>query len=120
MTSTSPCGRTRRTWSTATPTTTRTSRSPTRPVGWSSPARREPGTPELTPPPEHVDSRGNLPTVMPDAVSEPPWEQRSGDIADTIVRGLAPRRVFDAGCGRGVLVGALWDRGVEAHGQIGR
>ena len=52
-----------------------------------------------------------------DGSGEAPREQLSGDIADTIVRSLAPRRVFDAGCGQGLLVAALWDRGVEAHGR---
>jgi SAM-dependent methyltransferase len=38
-------------------------------------------------------------------------------VAGEIVRSLAPRRVFDAGCAIGFLVEALWDRGVEAHGR---
>jgi Methyltransferase domain len=38
-------------------------------------------------------------------------------VADEIVRALAPRAVFDAGCGCGLLVEALWDRGVEAWGR---
>jgi 2-polyprenyl-3-methyl-5-hydroxy-6-metoxy-1,4-benzoquinol methylase len=37
-------------------------------------------------------------------------------IADQIVRSLQPRRVFDAGCAKGFLVEALWERGVEAQG----
>jgi GT2 family glycosyltransferase/SAM-dependent methyltransferase len=37
-------------------------------------------------------------------------------IADQIVRSLQPRRVLDAGCAKGILVEALWERGVEAYG----
>jgi GT2 family glycosyltransferase/SAM-dependent methyltransferase len=37
-------------------------------------------------------------------------------IADHIVRSLKPRRVLDAGCAKGFLVEALWERGVEAYG----
>lgn len=37
-------------------------------------------------------------------------------VAREIVLGLAPRRVFDAGCAMGMLVESLWDLGVEAHG----
>ncbi len=37
-------------------------------------------------------------------------------IADQIVRSLQPRRVLDAGCAKGFLVEALWERGVEAYG----
>lgn len=33
------------------------------------------------------------------------------------MRSLAPRSVFDAGCGRGGLVAALWERGIEATGR---
>ncbi len=33
------------------------------------------------------------------------------------MRSLAPRSVFDAGCGHGRLVAALWARGVEAAGR---
>lgn len=40
-----------------------------------------------------------------------------GGVAEEIVRSLAPRRVFDAGCALGFLVEALWDRGVEARGR---
>jgi glycosyltransferase involved in cell wall biosynthesis/SAM-dependent methyltransferase len=42
--------------------------------------------------------------------------QDFGVIADDIVRTLHPRRVFDAGCGTGMLVESLRDRGVEAWG----
>jgi len=37
-------------------------------------------------------------------------------IADHIVRSLKPRRALDAGCAKGFLVEALWERGVEAYG----
>ena len=37
-------------------------------------------------------------------------------IADQIVRSLQPRRVLDAGCAKGFLVEALWERGVETYG----
>jgi len=37
-------------------------------------------------------------------------------IADHIVRSLKPRRTLDAGCAKGFLVEALWERGVEAYG----
>lgn len=37
-------------------------------------------------------------------------------IADLIVRTIAPRRVLDAGCGPGLLVELLRERGVEAYG----
>lgn len=38
------------------------------------------------------------------------------NIADHIVRSLRPRRVLDAGCAKGFLVEALWERGVETYG----
>jgi SAM-dependent methyltransferase len=47
----------------------------------------------------------------------PAWLEFYGRIADEIVRSLAPRRVFDAGCAIGFLVEALWDRGLEARGR---
>ena len=37
-------------------------------------------------------------------------------IADQVVRSLQPGRVLDAGCAKGFLVEALWERGVEAYG----
>lgn len=37
-------------------------------------------------------------------------------MADTLIRSLKPRRVFDAGCAWGFLVEAFRDRGVEAWG----
>lgn len=45
-----------------------------------------------------------------------PWLERTGAIADHIIRSLKPRRVLDAGCAIGLLVESLWDRGVEACG----
>jgi len=44
------------------------------------------------------------------------WLGFFGDIAETLIRKLKPRRVFDAGCAWGLLVEALRDRGVEAWG----
>lgn len=45
------------------------------------------------------------------------WLSFFGGVADALIRAYAPRRVFDAGCAIGLLVEALWDRGVEAHGR---
>jgi GT2 family glycosyltransferase/2-polyprenyl-3-methyl-5-hydroxy-6-metoxy-1,4-benzoquinol methylase len=45
------------------------------------------------------------------------WEEFFGGIADNIVRSFSPHTAFDAGCGMGFLVEALWDRGVEASGR---
>lgn len=42
---------------------------------------------------------------------------RAARLADAIARSLAPRTVFDAGCGVPGLVAALWDCGIEAHGR---
>jgi GT2 family glycosyltransferase/SAM-dependent methyltransferase len=39
-----------------------------------------------------------------------------GDIAEAIVRDIAPTSVLDVGCAMGFLVEALRDRGVDAHG----
>jgi len=44
------------------------------------------------------------------------WLNFFGDIASHVVRSLAPRRIFDAGCAMGMLVESFWDRGVEACG----
>jgi GT2 family glycosyltransferase/SAM-dependent methyltransferase len=38
-------------------------------------------------------------------------------VAEQLVRTLAPRSVFDAGCGQGRLVEALWARGIDAAGR---
>lgn len=45
------------------------------------------------------------------------WLHLFGTIADRLVGAFAPRSVFDAGCGSGMLVESLWDRGVEARGR---
>lgn len=39
-----------------------------------------------------------------------------GNVADWIVKEIKPRTVMDVGCAKGILVGALRDRGVEAYG----
>ena len=44
------------------------------------------------------------------------WLRFFHSIADQIVRALRPRRVLDAGCAKGFLVEALWERGVQAYG----
>ena len=44
------------------------------------------------------------------------WLQIFQGIADHIVRSLRPRRVLDAGCAKGFLVEALWERGVDTRG----
>jgi hypothetical protein len=49
--------------------------------------------------------------------SAPEWPNFFQPIADAIVLGLAPRKVFDAGCAAGFLAEKLWDRGVETHGR---
>jgi SAM-dependent methyltransferase len=45
------------------------------------------------------------------------WRTFAGIVADGIVKELQPSTVLDAGCGRGFLVAALRDRGVEAYGM---
>ncbi len=44
------------------------------------------------------------------------WLKFFHAIADQIVRSFQPKRVLDAGCAKGFLVEALWERGVEAYG----
>lgn len=44
------------------------------------------------------------------------WLRIFHGIADQVVRSLQPRKVLDAGCAKGFLVEAFWERGVEAHG----
>ncbi len=44
------------------------------------------------------------------------WLGFFGQIADRIVKGIAPRTVLDAGCAIGLLVEALRERQVEAYG----
>jgi SAM-dependent methyltransferase len=48
--------------------------------------------------------------------SNPHWQQHFARFADAIVAELAPRTVMDLGCGPGLLVAALRQRGVEAWG----
>src|SRR5216684_1569414 len=45
------------------------------------------------------------------------WLEFVAHTAETLIRGLKPRRVFDAGCAWGLLVEAFRDRGVEAWGM---
>ena len=44
------------------------------------------------------------------------WLRFFHAISDHIVRSLRPRSVLDAGCAKGFLVEAFWERGVEAYG----
>ena len=48
--------------------------------------------------------------------TNPHWRGHFARFADAIVNELAPRTVFDLGCGPGLLVEALRERGVEAWG----
>ncbi|WP_321936405.1 glycosyltransferase [Paraburkholderia sp. J8-2] len=45
------------------------------------------------------------------------WGEFFGKIADELIRTFRMRRVFDAGCAKGFLVEALWERGVTAFGR---
>lgn len=45
-----------------------------------------------------------------------PWLSAFANIAKQIQVSLAPRTVLDAGCAMGMLVEALWDLGIRAHG----
>ncbi|MFK3664695.1 class I SAM-dependent methyltransferase [Ochrobactrum teleogrylli] len=45
-----------------------------------------------------------------------PWLNFYANIVDQLVRSIRPRTVLDAGCALGMIVEALWDRGVEAKG----
>lgn len=45
-----------------------------------------------------------------------PWLTFYANIVDQIVRSLQPKTVMDAGCALGMIVEALWDRGVVAKG----
>jgi SAM-dependent methyltransferase len=62
---------------------------------------------------------------MPDLTANEPLSDRmdsphrvdhAADLADVIVGRLRPKTVLDAGCGAGLLVQALRDRGVDAYG----
>ena len=44
------------------------------------------------------------------------WTRFFGDAADAIVRAAEPSTAVDVGCAFGLLVEALWDRGVRAEG----
>ena len=44
------------------------------------------------------------------------WRTFFGEIAETVVRDLAPNTALDAGCAIGLFVEALRERGVEAYG----
>jgi SAM-dependent methyltransferase len=46
----------------------------------------------------------------------PTWQRFFGSIADVVVAEISPRTVLDAGCGIGLLVEALRDRGLDAWG----
>jgi SAM-dependent methyltransferase len=45
------------------------------------------------------------------------WRGFSQRVADAIVQYLRPRKVFDAGCGSGLLAEMLWARGIETRGR---
>jgi 2-polyprenyl-3-methyl-5-hydroxy-6-metoxy-1,4-benzoquinol methylase len=52
----------------------------------------------------------------PCTAESPVWRAFIDQVADAIVANLAPRTVLDAGCGIGLLVRSLRERGVEAWG----
>lgn len=54
---------------------------------------------------------------MPYDRTVPHWGEFFGKIADELIRTFRMRRVFDAGCAKGFLVEALWDRGVPTFGR---
>ncbi|GJE16947.1 class I SAM-dependent methyltransferase [Methylobacterium marchantiae] len=45
-----------------------------------------------------------------------PWLNFYSTIVEHIIRSIAPKTVFDAGCALGMVVEAFWDRGIEAKG----
>ena len=53
---------------------------------------------------------------VPYSRAEPQWINFFGEVADNIVAKIAPATMLDAGCAIGLLVEALRDRGVDAHG----
>jgi len=53
---------------------------------------------------------------VPYSRAEPQWIRFFGEVADNIVAKIGPTTMFDAGCAIGLLVEALRDRGVDAHG----
>lgn len=54
---------------------------------------------------------------IPPDQSQEHWRRFFSSSADELIRVFRPARVFDAGCAHGLLVEALWDRGVEARGR---
>ncbi|MDK3256145.1 class I SAM-dependent methyltransferase [Blastococcus capsensis] len=52
----------------------------------------------------------------PYTYEQPHWRTFFGGVADAVVATLAPSSVYDAGCGIGLLVRALAERGVDARG----
>ncbi len=53
---------------------------------------------------------------VPYSRAEPQWIRFFGEVADNIVAKIGPGTMLDAGCAIGLLVEALRDRGVDAHG----
>jgi GT2 family glycosyltransferase/2-polyprenyl-3-methyl-5-hydroxy-6-metoxy-1,4-benzoquinol methylase len=53
---------------------------------------------------------------VPYTRSEPHWIRFFAEVADNIVKKIAPKTSFDAGCAIGMLVEALRERGVDARG----
>ncbi len=53
---------------------------------------------------------------LPYDEQEPHWGRFFGDVADNLVRQVAPRSCLDVGCAKGFLVAALLDRGIDARG----
>jgi SAM-dependent methyltransferase len=49
-------------------------------------------------------------------VDEPHWIRFFGNLADRLISLLEPTTSLDAGCAKGILVGSLVERGVDAHG----
>ena len=49
-------------------------------------------------------------------VNEPHWIRFFGGLADRLVSLLEPKTSLDAGCAKGILVGSLVERGVDAQG----
>ncbi|GJD39818.1 MULTISPECIES: class I SAM-dependent methyltransferase [Methylobacterium] len=44
------------------------------------------------------------------------WLNFYSTVVEHIIRSIAPKTVFDAGCALGMIVEAFWDRGIEATG----
>lgn len=60
---------------------------------------------------------GATDSVAPYSWDEPQWVDSFRRLANEIVVRWSPRRTFDAGCAIGLLVGGLWEKGVEAYGR---